>query len=144
MAAAGVPDIATPLDLYAVVRERLTDQRFQFYDVVVPATPPGAYVVGYPTAGVARPDRLVGRHSRVQFDIRLVCVGRSPAQCLNTVQIVRDLLLDWRPDPAAVVADRLAEVDNAASLIADETNLIDVRYSYTLQFRLHTARRPQQ
>lgn len=136
------PAIATPLDLYATIKDRLTDQRFQFYDVVVPSTPGVAYVVGYPTPGVARAARLVGSHSRIQFDIRLVCVGRSPAQCLNTVQIVRDLLVDWHPDPA-VVASGLAEVDNAASLIRDETSLTDVRFSFTLQYRLHTGR-PQQ
>lgn len=131
----------TPLDLYTKIKSRLADSRFTFYDGAVPATPASAYVVGYPSPGAARRDRLTQRHTRLQFDVWLVCVGRSTSQCVNTVQIVRDLLTDWRPD-LLLPASALAEQDNDAAVIRDESDLSDIRYSFTLQYRMHTARSP--
>jgi len=132
----------TTLALYSTVRARLSDaadSRFDVFDGAVPTTPAGAYVVLFPDAGAALRGRLIGEHSLLRWDVRLICVGRSPQQCMNTVAIVRGLLAGWRPDPDRSVSP-LNEQDNQASLLKDESNLQDIRYSFTLHYRIHTGR----
>jgi hypothetical protein len=131
----------TPLDLWDAIAARLDgDARFAFYEGAVPDSPPSAYVVGYPNPGIAYGDRLKHAHNRVQFDAYLVCVGRSTSQCVNTAQIVRGLLADWRPDDSGS-ASALVEQGDGAPLIKDETsNQADIRWSHTLHYRMHTSR----
>lgn len=131
-----------PLTLYGKIKSRLDSTKFALYDGTVPATPAQAYVVSYPSPGLAYAGRMTGSHNRLQVDLRLVCAGRSNSQCINTVRIVRDLLADWRPDDA-LAASPLVEQNNDASVIKDESDLQDVRYSYTIHYRMHTARSQQ-
>ena len=133
-----MPD--SPLDLYSKIKDQLdSDTRFAVYDGKVPSTPTAAYVVLYPDPGIASKGRLVAAHRPLQWNLRAVCVGKSTSQCMNTVRLVRDLLAGWRPDEDKSVSP-LNEQDNQAVLFKDESDLQDIRWSYTLHYRIHTNR----
>lgn len=137
-----MPD--TPLVLHDKIMTRLnSEHRFVTFDARVPDSAANAYVVVYSTGGDARRERLTAVHNVIRWETRIVCCGRSPSQAINTTNLVRDLLTDWRPDDDPATSP-LNERDDGAALVKDETDLTDVRYSFTLHYRLSTVRNPSQ
>lgn len=126
-----------PLQLSQALEALLDgDPRFLLEVGKVPTTPPDAYAVLYPDAGIVSPARLGGEIRALKWNPRCVCVGRTTDQCINTVAIVRGLATGVRLDPSRS-ASKLIEVDEGARIVkAENVDLSDIRYSFTIRWRL--------
>lgn len=130
-----------PLQLTQELEVLLTDTRFALFTGEVPTTPPDAYVILWPDAGISWSDRLGGGSNRLTWGARAVCAGRSVHQALNTTVIVRSLAVGARLDPTNKSASQLREIDEGARPIKDESDdHADIRWSNTLHLRMATTR----
>lgn len=132
--------MATAINLAGVILTRLeTMPGTTVLDSEVRTTPAGAYVVFYDETPAHWSNNLSGGLNRMGYEFRLVCVGKSPAQCRNTVRLAAGLLAGWRFDNSQQ-SSWLIEVPEGAPIIPDRSVPEDVRYSQTLHYRLTTSR----
>lgn len=69
---------------------------------------------------------------RSRFHVR--CCGTSPVQAVNTMDLIRDRFLDWRPWPSLRFG--AARETDAGPLVADRSVPGDTRWSFTLSYEV--------
>jgi hypothetical protein len=108
------------------------------YDSQVPDTPAQGYTVFYPGAGTSFGDRLSDLKSKLEWDFRVVCAGRSPGQARRVVKQTRAGLTGVRIDEGRVliVEDRRLN----APMLRDDAVPAEVRFSQTLRFKASATR----
>jgi hypothetical protein len=126
------------LDLADLVAARAAGDGYTVYRGAVPEKPPGAYAVLYFGAGSSYGTRLAGRPDELRWTFRVVCAGYSERQVLNTVDLVRARLTGFRLLDAN--GPMLTELEDDPSLLRDDSVASDIRFSFTLTYRLHTTR----
>lgn len=104
---------------------------------VTEPAPTAGWTVFYPAAGAVERTRHSSVGDHLRWSCWVVCAGRSPSQAQNIVDKVRAQLIGWAPDP---LGDPLTEIPLDATVQRDDGNPQDIRFSYTLQFTLGTAR----
>lgn len=136
------------LDLVAAVRDLIADHDdFDLYegappDVVSPTRPYGIY---YPNPSTALKTSLAAGYRRARWEFRIVVCGWTVTQTIHAANTIRDLLTGVRIDTHPS-SSPLNEVDNSSTVLESAamtaTQAVGVlpRYSYTLQYRLHTVR----
>jgi hypothetical protein len=107
------------------------------YDSQVPDTPPQAYAVFYPGAGSIYPVRLADLGSRLDWDCRVVCCGRTPGQARRAADQTRAALSGRRLDGGLVLVE---DRNLNAPMLRDDTVPSDIRFSHTLRFKTSAAR----
>lgn len=113
---------------------------FTAYDGEVPKNPDFAYVVLHRPTGRTIPDRAGDLGDRRLFHaFYLTCVGLSPGQCGNTVELVRARFTGWRPHPNG---SPLRESDTGAPIARDDSGPGPTRFSVPVRYTLTTPRSP--
>lgn len=112
-----------------------TGEGYASYDGSVPASPPAAYAVYYPTTGGYSRGRHGSQQSDYLWGFRVVCAGSSRAQVFGTVKRVRARFLNYHLDPSPA-SSPLQEEDIDAPLLRDDSVPSDIRFSQTLLYYL--------
>lgn len=92
------------------------------------------YVIVDPDPGYTTRDRAHPGASEQTYRVDLRVCGFTRAQVINTVDLVRSHLRDFRPWPEPRWTD--AYEDDAGPVIEDDTIPTDIRYSATLTYRV--------
>lgn len=103
---------------------------------LITARPAKGYAVFWFGAGTSHNVSLAAKPARLRWQFRVTCVGYTDDHCLYIAQLVRWLLVGYRPDPDPA-AGPINEVDDDPPLIRDDVEG-DVRYSVSLRFSLFT------
>lgn len=132
--------MATAYHLSELLLDRFTDTPgIAVYDAIIPDNPPATgWIVIYPSPGQEITTRLGSIADTLDWDALIVCCGRSRAQCLNTVSIVRDQLRGLRLDDTRS-ASPLHE-DVTGPILPDLTIPTEPRFSITLRYNTDTLR----
>lgn len=109
------------------------------YLVDVPDHPGDAYVVIYPSAGMARPGGYSGSPSRQRDEVRVMCVSNSAAGVTRLLEAVRSRLTGWNPNLTDASQGPLIESDTGP-IISTRTESTTL-HSLTIVYRAHRRRK---
>lgn len=123
--------------MIAAAQARLAD--VACYIGQAPSDAPEAYVVLYPSSGLAQPERYAAAHTAYSDGFTAMAVSTSPSGVKRLIEHVRDRITGWTP-PGDTSQGPLFESVSQDQPLADRVES-ETRWSLTITYRASRRRK---